>query len=181
MLTRADLDALDALDLTRALTLWEPWASAVVAGPKDIENRTWAPPERFRERLIWIHSGSKFDLQRADQVFELWPEGRERFAADMGEELGLAMPARPVMRIVGCARIAGVIDDDDDNAAALLDDTHPDGDTTQWYMGPVGWVMTDRIALKTPGPVRRGLQGLWVLTDEERAHHLELLRETLAG
>ena len=181
MLTRADLDALHADDLTRALTLHEPWGSAIVSGPKDIENRSWPPPERFWERLIWIHAGATFDKARADQVFELWPAGRDAFAADMGETLGLAMPPRPRMQIIGCARIGGVIDDDDDNAAALLADTHPDDDTTQWYMGPVGWVLLDRIALKTPGPVRRGLQGLWVLTPEERELHLDLLRETLAG
>lgn len=32
-----------------ALTLWQPWASLVMAGVKDVENRSWPPPSTLPE------------------------------------------------------------------------------------------------------------------------------------
>ena len=43
----------------RAVTLWEPYASAVAALGKDIENRGW-PPGSFRG-LILVHAGLSTD------------------------------------------------------------------------------------------------------------------------
>jgi hypothetical protein len=38
----------------KAITIKQPWASLIVAGVKDIENRTW--PTNFRGRVL-IHAG----------------------------------------------------------------------------------------------------------------------------
>lgn len=32
--------------MLRALTIYQPWADLIVAGHKDIENRTWRPSRR---------------------------------------------------------------------------------------------------------------------------------------
>jgi hypothetical protein len=43
---------------TRALTLIQPWATLVMRCGKDVENRTWTPPEsqlRPGDRF-WIHA-----------------------------------------------------------------------------------------------------------------------------
>lgn len=45
----------------KALTLWQPWASLIVWGPKRIENRTWAPPQFILFKRIAIHAGKKLD------------------------------------------------------------------------------------------------------------------------
>ena len=42
----------------KAITIKQPWASLIVEGIKDIENRTW--PTKFRGRIL-IHSGIKID------------------------------------------------------------------------------------------------------------------------
>jgi hypothetical protein len=44
-----------------ALTLWEPWASAVAYHGKDVENRSWAPPRDLVGQRIAIHAGMKID------------------------------------------------------------------------------------------------------------------------
>ncbi len=49
----------DSSDL-RALTVRQPWAWAIVAGLKDIENRTWATRRRGR---ILIHAGRLDDAE----------------------------------------------------------------------------------------------------------------------
>ena len=42
----------------KAITIKQPWASLIVEGIKDIENRTW--PTKFRGRVL-IHAGAKWD------------------------------------------------------------------------------------------------------------------------
>ncbi|MEV0821936.1 ASCH domain-containing protein [Nonomuraea rubra] len=44
----------------RMLTVRQPWAALLVAGIKDVENRSWGTP--YRGRLL-IHSGLKTDAE----------------------------------------------------------------------------------------------------------------------
>ena len=42
----------------RALTIRQPWASLIICGEKDVENRTWTI--RYRG-VVAIHAGQRFD------------------------------------------------------------------------------------------------------------------------
>ncbi|MEV0379789.1 ASCH domain-containing protein [Nonomuraea sp. NPDC050643] len=44
----------------RMLTVRQPWAALLIAGIKDVENRSWTTP--FRGRLL-IHAGLKTDAE----------------------------------------------------------------------------------------------------------------------
>ena len=44
-------------DTTRALTLYQPFASLIVSGAKKIETRSWTPPGWLIGRRIAIHAG----------------------------------------------------------------------------------------------------------------------------
>lgn len=48
--------------MSKALSVREPWAWAIIFGGKDVENRTWKTPYRGR---IWIHASSSIDRQRS--------------------------------------------------------------------------------------------------------------------
>ena len=52
----------------RALTLHEPWASLIAEGVKNIETRSWAPPEYMLGRRIIIHAGKKVDALAASAM-----------------------------------------------------------------------------------------------------------------
>jgi ASCH domain len=54
----------------RVLTVWQPYAWAIVTGRKTTEDRTWKPSYRGR---LWIHAGTETDLQAPAG---LWPAGR---------------------------------------------------------------------------------------------------------
>lgn len=41
----------------KAITTTQPWASLIVEGIKDIENRTWKCPEKYIGKRILIHAG----------------------------------------------------------------------------------------------------------------------------
>lgn len=42
----------------KAITIKQPWASFIVHGLKDIENRTWACPKKYIGQMVLIHAGA---------------------------------------------------------------------------------------------------------------------------
>lgn len=70
----------------RVLTVRQPWASLIVAGHKDVENRTWATTYRGR---VLIHAASRLD-----------PTGP---ATDLPTPLGVVLGS---VEIVDCVRNA---------------------------------------------------------------------------
>ena len=42
----------------KAITIKQPWASFIVHGLKDIENRTWACPKKYIGQRVLIHAGA---------------------------------------------------------------------------------------------------------------------------
>lgn len=54
----------------KCLTVWNPWAAAILLGGKTIENRPWKPPADVIGRRILIHAGKRYDAQaRGDGAF----------------------------------------------------------------------------------------------------------------
>lgn len=49
----------------KALTIWQPWASLIMAGAKPFEFRGWAAPRRIIGQRIVIHAGSR-SIRRAE-------------------------------------------------------------------------------------------------------------------
>ena len=43
----------------RAITIKQPWASLIVEGIKDIENRTWPCPKKYIGKRVLIHASQK--------------------------------------------------------------------------------------------------------------------------
>lgn len=61
----------------KAITIKQPWASLIVHGIKDIENRTWRT--NFRGRVL-IHSAQSIDISRSPLL------SREQFKSVGGKE-----------------------------------------------------------------------------------------------
>lgn len=74
----------------RALTLWQPWGTAIIHGPKDVENRSWGPPRNLVGRWLVIHAGKRFQEDAPLQIRALWPELPPRAAIPLGALLGVA-------------------------------------------------------------------------------------------
>jgi hypothetical protein len=73
-----------------ALSIRQPWAGCILYLGKDVENRTWPLPPKFRGRRVLIHAGARPDAL-ALKRFSL-PEGVD---APLGGIVG-------VVRLVGC-------------------------------------------------------------------------------
>lgn len=56
----------------KAITIKQPWASLIVHGIKDIENRTWVCPKKYIGKRVLIHASKKsanyWDYSVAERV-----------------------------------------------------------------------------------------------------------------
>lgn len=156
----------------KAISLWQPWASAIALGSKRIETRSWSTGYRGP---IAIHAASrcvhrdmaelyKHDHWKAALSTALWPFN------DV-----LAQPWRklPFGKIVATAHLEDVKPVEDIEPFVLreaLTSFHHRAYWTEWMMGDYspgrfGWILTNVKPLGTPIPFR-GRQQLFDVTDE---------------
>lgn len=55
----------------RALSLLQPWAWLVTAGPKDVENRTWHLPKSMLGKRFLVHASAKRSRAEYDRAVEI--------------------------------------------------------------------------------------------------------------
>lgn len=126
----------------RALTLLQPWAHAVCALGKRVENRTWQPPATCVGQRLAIHAGKAWGPTERAVVTSLVERGHS-----VPDDL-------PLGAVVAIATIAGTL------TAPLTPEEQEE--LGAWWLGPIGWVLRDVHALQEPVPCR-GNQGLWRL------------------
>lgn len=130
----------------KALSLWQPWATAVAIGAKQIETRSWWTPHRGE---LAIHAALRND--HPDQL-GIWSWK----ACDALREAGYeTFESLPFGAIVATCRLTEVIHADD--VADLSDQEKALGD---YKVGRYAWIFEDIRQL--PEPIRwRGAQGLF--------------------
>jgi len=123
----------------RALTILQPYASAIIHGPKRCENRRWSPKIEL-PAWIAVHAGRPL---------------RDHFDAVAAEWDG--MPDNlPSGAIIGAMRVIAV--------ETLVYSTREEP-RDPWAFGPKVWII-DRV-WPLDAPVEcRGSKGLWVVDDE---------------
>jgi hypothetical protein len=132
----------------KALTVKQPWASLIVSGVKDLENRDW--PTHYRG-LIAIHSSRRLareDLEEAGELIHSFVPG---FRADLFRQCRF-----PTGMILGTVKLV-------DCVAAC---------ESPWFQGTYGFVLKNAVAFPCP-VVCRGELGFW----EVPAYLLPRLRE----
>lgn len=117
------------------LTLHQPWAQMIIEGHKNIENRSWKPPEELIGSFIAIHAGKTYDPIASIII-------RQRFGIHIDDIDKLEMGA-----IVAVARLDGVLTDSDD----------------PWFYGPYGWMLGDVTPIAPV--LCPGAQRLWRLPE----------------
>lgn len=123
------------------LTIKQPWAAAIVHGPKRYENRSWYAPRTFQPgNYIALHAGKTVDKDPMTDYFIY-----DRMGIDIHQDLVDVLGA-----IVGVAKFEGSF------AAEEVDDP--------WASGPVCWKFSEVVAID-PVPCR-GQQGLWSLPSD---------------
>lgn len=120
--------------MAKVLSIKYPWCAYVVFGSKDVENRTWKYPPKYRGRL-YIHCGKKQDST-----------ARLPFRVDRAKEQGLIQQnfwPRYFDDIAGT--VIGYVD---------LDDIRRDDIDSPWYTGDLGLILSNPQPLLRPVPWR---------------------------
>jgi len=121
------------------LTIRQPWCALVLAGEKQIENRSWHCPARVIGSRIWLHAAARPDaLSHADR--RRW---RDALAA-------LPVPW-PTGALLGSVVVADCLPCADLPAQLRA---RPDAH------GPLCWIFAAPESLPVPVPAR-GRLGLW--------------------
>ena len=143
----------------KALTIWQPWASLIVAGAKPWEWRGWAPPGWIVGTRIAIHAGAR-KVAAGDivEILRLIDDGDSSLVADVAAPLLRRVPlaAWPRSSVLGTAIIGTPA------SAAEWARTHlaPGYDSSRIDHHQIAWPMTDIDRFEPPIPAR-GAQGLW--------------------
>lgn len=116
-----------------ALTVHQPWATAILCNGKDVENRSWASPAWLIGKRLAIHAGKMFDTQAA--------------AWCLGNGIALDSPTEYYL-LDGCGIATVVVKGCVQNS------------TSRWAVpGQWHWLLTEAVHC---GPHRaRGMHGLW--------------------
>lgn len=162
----------------KALTLWQPWATAVAHLGKPVENRTWAPPSALLGKALAIHAGKRVDKEALAELFEQMRDG----VIPRRPEL-LSTKVMPVGAVVAVARVSGWAQSHEliphlDEKRSFQGITAAQANevwASPWWCGPFGWVFGRVLALPEPVPCS-GAQGLWTLPPEVRANVLSQIQ-----
>jgi hypothetical protein len=73
-----------------AITIWQPWASLIMAGAKPFEFRGWAAPRSYWGRRVAIHAGAR-PMRRAE-VQELLQRLQSDHHVETGLDRAIALP-----------------------------------------------------------------------------------------
>lgn len=125
----------------KCITVKQPWASLIMKGVKQIENRSWSTKHRGR---LWIHAGLQFD--------DSWATTLDQDTAEQARRV-LDWEFLPHGAVLGFVDLVDVV-------------ANAPGRFAQSDM--YHWVLENPFYL-AEGPIRmRGKQGLWTLPDNWR-------------
>lgn len=157
-----------------AISLWQPWASAVALGAKRVETRHW--PTDYRRPLA-IHAAKRRVLRELIHYGSIW-QWQGAFYSLRGPEGAWVEfeEALPFGAIVAVCTLSDCRPTDSFTVSELDTPRSPEGVTLEHYawtermmgdfsLGRFGWVLTDIRPLPEPVPFV-GRQGFFNVPDE---------------
>ncbi len=150
----------------RALTVYQPWADAIMWRGKCVENRTWSPPAGIEDERIAIHAAWS---ERSDKELEEleWIAKRSTGVAVQSNRMSL-LCGIPRGCVVGTCRVVAVVRTRADTGDAIVQKLRPDAEIPHptlwmpWWAGDIGWILGDVVPIQPPIPTR-GAQRVWKL------------------
>lgn len=151
----------------KTISLWQPWATLVMVGAKQIETRSWRTP--YRGALL-IHASQK----TSRELIELCHEEPFRTALHAaGFTRWQQLPRGVVLgsvQLVDCRLIADIerVPEplDDRPGCSMLPPVYPESAFGDYAPGRFGWRLADPSPFSTPIPAR-GRQQLFDIPPEE--------------
>lgn len=143
----------------KALSIKQPWASLIVHGIKDIENRTWATKHRGR---IYVHSSGTFfkDFESHMTKDRLWDLGKKITDKYVNSE-------KPTSEIIGEVSIVDCVINHP-SVWAEKTEINADFEDNNAYVGkPIyNWVLANPVLYDQPILNVNGKLSLWEFNKE---------------
>lgn len=148
----------------KTISIKQPWASLIVHGIKDIENRTWACPKKYIGQRVLIHAsgshGKKFKVNLTNEQIKV-------AFATIAE--GCMLGNLPFGSIIGSVEIVDCVINHPSVWAEKSKGVSPGGHVTD-EKEPIiyNWVLANPILFKEPIPAK-GKLSFWEsdLTEEQ--------------
>ncbi len=142
-----------------ALTVWQPWASLIIAGAKLVEWRGWACPNRFIGHRIAIHAGAR--PPRPGEIADILQRidaGETSLVPDLARQLLTTVHTKswPLSSVLGTAVLGAPVPAIDwvrEHSPGFLDSDRIDH-------SKFAWPLTKIVHFPIPVPAR-GAQGFW--------------------
>ncbi|NMG39856.1 ASCH domain-containing protein [Chelativorans sp. ZYF759] len=148
----------------KALTIWQPWASLIMAGAKPYEFRGWPAPRSLRGKRIAIHAGAR--PVRKAEIADLIISLRSEDAWTTGLMPEIAMPL-----LEGAYSSPGILPLSSILGTAILGEPRPAfeiveefgarlNDSDRHQHSNWAWPLTEIETLEPYQPAK-GAQGFW--------------------
>jgi predicted transcriptional regulator len=145
----------------KAITIKQPYASLIVEGIKDIENRTWKCPEKYIGQRVLIHSSSseKYDKLPLDKMFT---ESQLSRLYEKYTETELCKRVYPFGAIIGSVEIVDCVVNHPSIWAEKTEEPleYYTGEEEFGYCTIYNWVLANPIKFPKPIPAK-GKLGFW--------------------
>lgn len=147
----------------KALTIWQPWASLIMAGAKTVEWRGWACPKWIVGQRIAIHAGARpVKYSEIVDILDRIAEGETSLNGPLAKEMLLLrhIDAWPLASVLGSATICAPVPALDwvrQHSPGFLDSDRIDH-------SKFAWPLIDVERFEPPIPAR-GAQGFWNWSD----------------
>lgn len=148
----------------RAITIWQPWASLIIAGAKPFEWRPWAAPSWLIGERIVIHAGArKVKLDEVEDILDRLddPDRAGALIADKARELLQPVMAGAVRLPTGAALGTAILGRPRRGTELLAEGVITASPFEQIREDIWGWPLSDIEAWPEP-PMVGGAQGFWI-------------------
>lgn len=153
---------------TKALTIWQPWASLIMLGAKPFEFRRWCFTDKphlaklVGQRIV-VHAGARqVRVSECEDVLKRIDEGEsaldDAIARPFIESLIAARRRKEVGRAPLAAALGSAVIGQPRNVTDLFRDQVADSDRLDEHM--YGWPLSDHLPFAAPIPAA-GAQGFW--------------------
>lgn len=143
----------------RALTLTQPWAGLVASGIKLIENRSRRPPSNMLGEQFAIHASRENKQETWRRIIEIDPRWAIDYPGPVADRARLYPLTTTTSCVIGVATLVTYVTD----ARQIAEYTSPEQE--RWFFGPVGFVLSNVVALRDPIACK-GALGFWRLGED---------------